>query len=104
VPPLCLDALLGYVQFIYDRLDDEPVQGDYPPQELLRSQRITKKIIIKGAQLFNENPKGGIAYLAEHGIIEDPTNPVLVARFLKGSARLSKKVLGDFISKRDNEE
>ncbi|KAJ5315468.1 hypothetical protein N7476_005775 [Penicillium atrosanguineum] len=104
VPPLCLDALLGYVQFIYDRLDDEPVQGDYPPQELLRSQRKTKKLIIKGAQLFNESPKRGIAYLAEHGIIEDPKNPVQVARFLKGSARLSKKVLGEFISKRDNEE
>jgi len=104
VPPLCLDALLGYVQFIYDRLDDEPVQGDYPPPELLRNQRQTKKIIIKGAQLFNENPKGGIAYLAERGIIEDPKNPVLVAQFLKGTARLSKKVLGDFISKRDNEE
>ncbi|KAJ5140035.1 hypothetical protein N7448_003443 [Penicillium atrosanguineum] len=86
VPPLCLDALLGYVQFIYDRLDDEP------------------KLIIKGAQLFNESPKRGIAYLAEHGIIEDPKNPVQVARFLKGSARLSKKVLGEFISKRDNEE
>ncbi|KAJ5122311.1 hypothetical protein N7526_009248 [Penicillium atrosanguineum] len=75
-----------------------------PPQELLRSQRKTKKLIIKGAQLFNESPKRGIAYLAEHGIIEDPKNPVQVARFLKGSARLSKKVLGEFISKRDNEE
>lgn len=104
VPPLCLDALLGYVQFIYDRLDDEPAQGDYPPQDLLRSQRNTKKIIIKGAQMFNENPKAGIAYLADHGIIEDPKNPVLVARFLKGTGRLSKKVLGDYISKRDNEE
>ncbi|KAJ5690269.1 hypothetical protein N7462_004661 [Penicillium macrosclerotiorum] len=104
VPPLCLDALLGYVQFIYDRLDDDPVQGDYPPQERLRSQRKTKKIIIKGAQMFNENPKAGIAWLAEHGVIEDANNPVLVARFLKGTGRLSKKVLGDFISKRDNEE
>lgn len=104
VPPLCLDALLGYVQFIYDRLDDEPVQGDYPPLERLRSQRKTKKIIIKGASMFNEDPKAGIAYLASHGIIEDPKDPVLVARFLKGTARLSKKVLGDFISKRDNEE
>lgn len=104
VPPLCLDSLLGYVQFIYDRLDDEPVQGDYPPQERLREQRKTKKIIVKGASLFNEDPKGGIAYLASHGIIEDSENPVLVARFLKGTGRLSKKVLGDFISKRDNEE
>ena len=104
VPPLCLDSLLGYVQFIYDRLDDEPVQGDYPPQEFLRNQRKTKKLIIKGAQMFNENPKAGIAYLAEHGIIKDPKDPVLVAKFLKGTSRLSKKVLGDFISKRDNEE
>ncbi|KAJ5945829.1 hypothetical protein N7454_002668 [Penicillium verhagenii] len=104
VPPLCLDSLLGYVQFIYDRIDEEPIQGDYPQREHLRKQRKTKKIIIKGAQMFNENPKAGIAYLAEHGIIEDPSNPVLVARFLKGTTRLSKKVLGDFISKRDNEE
>ncbi|KAJ5719445.1 hypothetical protein N7493_007900 [Penicillium malachiteum] len=104
VPPLCLDSLLGYVQFIYDRLDDEPVQGEYPPQERLRTQRRTKKLIIKGAQMFNENPKAGIAYLAEHGIIEDARDPVLVARFLKGTTRLSKKVLGEFISKRDNEE
>lgn len=104
VPPLCLDALLGYVQFLYDRMNDEPVQGNYPPLESLRRQRKTKKLIIKGAQMFNEEPKAGIAYLTNHGIIEDAKNPVLVARFLKGTGRLSKKVLGDFISKRDNEE
>ncbi|CAG8084097.1 unnamed protein product [Penicillium salamii] len=104
VPPLCLDALLGYVQFVYDRLDDEPVQGDYPPQERLRKQRETKKLIIKGAQIFNEDPKKGISFLSGHGVIEDVKNPVLVARFLKGTSRLSKKVLGEYISKRGNEE
>ncbi|CAG8270358.1 unnamed protein product [Penicillium olsonii] len=104
VPPLCLDALLGYVQFVYDRLDDEPVQGDYPPQERLRKQRETKRLIIKGAQIFNEDPKKGISFLGGHGVIEDVKNPVLVARFLKGTSRLSKKVLGEYISKRGNEE
>ncbi|KAF7720322.1 Sec7 domain-containing protein [Penicillium ucsense] len=104
VPPLCLDSLLGYVQFLYDRMDDGPNQGDYPPLERLRTQRRTKKLIIKGANLFNEDPKAGIAYLESHGIIEDAKNPVLVARFLKGTGRLSKKVLGEFISKRNNEE
>jgi brefeldin A-resistance guanine nucleotide exchange factor 1 len=104
VPPLCLDALLGYVQFLYDRMNDEPVQGGYPPLERLRSQRKTKKLIIKGAQMFNEEPKAGIAYLANHGIIEDAKDPVQVARFLKGTGRLSKKVLGEFISKRNNED
>ncbi|CAI7608892.1 unnamed protein product [Penicillium discolor] len=104
VPPLCLDSLLGYVQFVHDRLDDEPIQGDYPPQETLKKQRHTKKLIIKGAQIFNEDPKKGIAFLVSHGVIEDANNPVLVARFLKGTTRLSKKVLGEYISKRGNEE
>ncbi|EAU37045.1 conserved hypothetical protein [Aspergillus terreus NIH2624] len=103
VPPLCLDALLGYVQFIYDRLDDEPVFDCFPSTDVLRSQRKTKKIIIHGAQKFNEDPKAGIAYLAAQGIIENPDDPVLVAKFLKGTSRLSKKVLGEFISKRSNE-
>ncbi|KAK1146081.1 GDP/GTP exchange factor for ARF [Aspergillus melleus] len=103
VPPLCLDALLGYIQFVYDRMDDEPVQAGFPAREDLKTQRKTKKIIIAGAQKFNEDPKAGIAYLAAHGIIENPDDPILVARFLKGTTRLSKKVLGEFISKRSNE-
>ena len=103
VPPLCLDALLGYVQFIADRLGDEPRIEGYPDRAKLREQRAKKKVIIRGATKFNENPKAGIAYLAAQGIIDDPEDPVSVARFLKGTARISKKVLGEFISKRSNE-
>ena len=103
VPPLCLDALLSYVQFIYDRLDQEPNYEDFPDLGRLKKQRITKRIIVRGCQKFNEDPKGGIEYLASQGIIEDPNDPVLVARFLKGTTRISKKVLGDYISKRSNE-
>ncbi|OJJ50935.1 hypothetical protein ASPZODRAFT_55909 [Penicilliopsis zonata CBS 506.65] len=102
VPPLCLDALLSYVQFIYDRLEDEPRTEGFPDLAQLHAQRRTKKIIIQGAQKFNENPKAGIAYLAAQGIIADPNDPVLVARFLKGTTRLSKRVLGDYLTKRAN--
>lgn len=104
VPPLCLDSLLGYVQFISDRLEDKPKFEGYPDPEQLKRQRETKKIIIKGATKFNEDPKAGIAYLASQGIIENPEDPSLVARFLKGTARVSKKVLGEFISKRTKEQ
>src|SRR6202008_2061642 len=72
VPPLCLDALLGYVQFIAERLDDKPKFDSYPDRVRLREQRRTKKIIIQGAAKFNENPKAGIAYLNSRGIIDDP--------------------------------
>lgn len=103
VPPLCLDALLGYVQFIADRLDDKPSFEGYPSREKLREQRQRKRIIIKGATKFNENPKAGLAYLTSQGIIEDVNDAASVAKFLKGTTRISKKVLGEFISKKGNE-
>jgi len=103
VPPLCLDSLLGYVQFIADRLDDDPVTEGLPRLEALREQRIKKQIIIRGATKFNESPKGGLAFLASQGIIENIDDPMSITRFLKGTSRIDKKVLGEFISKRSNE-
>ncbi|ORY59461.1 Sec7 domain-containing protein [Pseudomassariella vexata] len=105
VPPLCLDALLGHIQFIADRLDDEPAVEGYPDQERLREQRRRKRHIIKGTSKFNEKPEKGLVYLQSQGIIKDVKDPVSVARFLKGSSsRVSKKVLGEYLSKRGNDE
>lgn len=102
VPPLCLDSLLTYVQCIADRL---AMQSTNPIHDLqkLREQRLRKKVIVKGVARFNEEPKAGIAYLVTHGIIDNPDDHVQVARFLKGTTRISKKVLGDFLSKKSNE-
>ncbi|KAH9882098.1 hypothetical protein J1614_001270 [Plenodomus biglobosus] len=103
VPPLCLDALLGFVQSIADRLDEEPVTEGFPSADSLRHQRARKKIIIKGATKFNEKPKAGIAFLASQGIIKDAEDPRCIAEFVKGTTRVDKKVLGEFISKKGNE-
>ena len=103
VPPLSLDSLLGYVQFIAERLDDEPVSSSYPDIRRLREQRARKKIIVKGAMRFNADPRDGIAYLAANGIIDNPNNPQSVAAFMKSTTRIAKKKLGEFISKRDQE-
>ncbi|KAK9770576.1 putative SEC7 domain-containing protein [Seiridium cardinale] len=104
VPPLCLDALLGYIQFIADRLGDEPVYEGYPDATKLRQQRLRKKAIITGANRFNEKPEKGLMYLQAEGIIDDASNPLSVARFLKGTSRISKLKLGEYISKRGNEK
>jgi brefeldin A-resistance guanine nucleotide exchange factor 1 len=104
VPPLCLDALLGYVGFIADRLDRVPIHDGYPDTNHLKKQRERKKLIIRGAAKFNEKQKAGIAYLASQNIIDNPDNPVSVAKFLKGTSRISKKVLGEFLSKKSNED
>ncbi|KAI9800297.1 MAG: GDP/GTP exchange factor for ARF [Piccolia ochrophora] len=103
VPPLCLDALLGYVHFLAERMSEKPVTQGYPDAAHLRKQRSLKQIIIRGTSKFNENPKAGIAYLASQGIIGDPNNPHAVTRFLKGTTRVSKKILGEYLSKKSHE-
>lgn len=103
VPPLCLDALLRYIQNIAERLDQPARMEGYPDPEALREQRRRKKLIIKGMSKFNENPRGGLAFLAEKGIIESTTAPNAVVSFLKSTSLASKKVLGEYLSKRGNE-
>lgn len=103
VPPLCLDALLRYISFIAERLDQPPKTEGYPDPEYLRDQRRRKKLIVKGTSKFNENPRGGLAFLHDKGIIESTTDPNCVAQFLRSTSLVSKKVLGDFLSKRGNE-
>ena len=71
--------------------------------KLLRYQRARKKLIKSGATKFNDDPKAGVAYLVKNGIIKDPDDPVQIAQFLKGTSHVSKKVLGEFLTKRSNE-
>ncbi|KAH6856483.1 hypothetical protein B0I37DRAFT_396130 [Chaetomium sp. MPI-CAGE-AT-0009] len=103
VPPLCLDALLRFIQFIAERLDQTPEMDGYPDPAELREKRRRKKLIIKGTSKFNESPKGGLAYLQEKGVIEDAADPLCVATFLQGTSRVNKKMLGEFLSKKGNE-
>ncbi|KAL1876336.1 hypothetical protein VTK73DRAFT_9579 [Phialemonium thermophilum] len=103
VPPLCLDALLRYIQYIAERLHDAPATAGFPEPETLRERRQRKKLIVRGTNKFNENPKGGLAYLQEKGIIDNVDNSVSVAKFLKSTSRVNKKVLGDFLSKKGSE-
>ncbi|KAL1841846.1 hypothetical protein VTJ49DRAFT_6523 [Mycothermus thermophilus] len=104
VPPLCLDALLRFIQYTAERLDQTPETEGYPDPAVLRERRRRKKLIIKGTNMFNDNPKAGLAYLEEKGIIDSVSDPVCVAKFLKRTSRVNKKILGEFLSKKGNEK
>ena len=103
VPPLCLDALLGYVSSIVGRLDKDS-EDHNGERRTLQEQRNRKKIIIQGAAKFNDKPAAGVEFLASKGIITNTSNVQSVASMLRGTSRLSKAVLGDFVSKKSNEQ
>jgi brefeldin A-resistance guanine nucleotide exchange factor 1 len=106
VPPLCLNAMLQYVDSIVLRLDytaDTPVSTSAPVPEDLRRRREKKSHVVEGASRFNESPREGLQYLCNHGIISSSADPQSVSLFLRLSHRISKKVLGEFLSKKGNE-
>ncbi|KIV87306.1 hypothetical protein PV11_02861 [Exophiala sideris] len=103
VPPLCLDSLLSFVQFMAERLGQEAPAGTDERIEKMRHQRVRKRIIKSGASKFNDDPKAGIAFLVKSGIIENPDDPLQVAQFLKGTSYVSKKTLGEFLTKKNND-
>jgi len=104
VPPLCLDSLLTFIQSMAERIDQPRGATTNSRIEHLRNQRKRKKIIKSGSLKFNDNPKAGIAFLTKNGIIENPDDPVQIAKFLKSTSHVSKKVLGEFITKKTNQE
>jgi golgi-specific brefeldin A-resistance guanine nucleotide exchange factor 1 len=73
------------------------------PEKVL-ARRARKQIIIQGASKFNSSPKEGLAYLAQQGILDKDLNVQSVARFLKKSSRLSKRIVGEYIAKPSNAE
>lgn len=102
VPPLCLDSLLTFVQSLAERVDQKASTMASIRVSELQQQRTRKKIIKTGATKFNDKPKAGIAFLASNGIIANPDDPMQIARFLKSTTHISKKVLGEFLTKKDN--
>ncbi|GJN88850.1 hypothetical protein Rhopal_001821-T1 [Rhodotorula paludigena] len=71
--------------------------------EVARS-KANKRLLLEGAAAFHRKPKVGLRFLEEHGIIcLDPKvpRPESLARFLKTTPRLDKRLLGEFILRPD---
>ncbi|KAI0374734.1 Sec7-domain-containing protein [Pilatotrama ljubarskyi] len=106
---LCLDLILAFVGRMAARA--EGAREEWPPlfpsPEDLQRTKSQKKLILAGAARFNAKPKTGLAFLEENKLIygdPDEPRPLSLAKFLKSSARIDKRLLGDFISKPENIE
>lgn len=104
VPPLCLDALLGYISLVDSRLElttEQPSPGMPDPARLSESRR-RKELIVRSAAKFNEDPKTGVQFLKENNVIDAENDTSSLALFLFSCGRINKQLLGDYISKPKN--
>ncbi|XP_074531303.1 Golgi-specific brefeldin A-resistance guanine nucleotide exchange factor 1 isoform X2 [Halichoeres trimaculatus] len=75
-----------------------------PDSQELLDIRTKKKLLITGTELFNQKPKKGIQFLQEKGLLSDPIDINQVAQWLRENPRLDKKMIGEYISDRNNME
>ncbi|KAJ7168148.1 hypothetical protein C8R43DRAFT_983232 [Mycena crocata] len=109
---LCLDLLLAFVNDMAARADGSAQSWPtgFPEPESLIQAKSQKKLIVTAAARFNDKPKKGVAFLEENQLIYSdlPHNAPESAKahnlavFLKGCARLDKRLLGDYLSREEN--
>lgn len=55
-----------------------------------------------GTEHFNHKPKKGIQFLQEHGVLKSELDPQEIVTFLRENPNLDKKMIGEYISSRNN--
>ncbi|CCH44065.1 ARF guanine-nucleotide exchange factor 2 [Wickerhamomyces ciferrii] len=102
VPPICLEGIVSFVNKLYEHIKITDRDDLKEPHELfLKKQK--KKEFIGATSIFNKKPKDGLKALEDKGFIKSATDLDEVATFFyEKSSRLDKKVLGEFLAKRDN--
>ncbi|EED83660.1 predicted protein [Postia placenta Mad-698-R] len=106
---LCLDLVLSFVNHMAFRAQGQtdPWSTAFTSPKELQHTKSRKKLLLTGTARFNAKPKTGIAFLEENKLIyTDPNEPrpLSLAKFLKSSARMDKRLLGDFLSRQENNE
>ncbi|KAG8217297.1 hypothetical protein J3R82DRAFT_5392 [Butyriboletus roseoflavus] len=108
---LCLDMLLAFVNDMAARArgENEAWKPDFESPEQLLQNKSRKKLVLTGAARFNSKPKLGLAFLEEYKLIYSDLSPEVsrtksLAKFLKSSTRLDKRLLGDYLSRPENLE
>ncbi|KAI5108102.1 Golgi-specific brefeldin A-resistance guanine nucleotide exchange factor 1 isoform X1, partial [Silurus meridionalis] len=76
----------------------------FPDSQELINIKNKKKLLITGTEQFNQKPKKGIQFLQEKGLLSSPMDTGEVAQWLRENPRLDKKMIGEFISDRNNTE
>lgn len=80
----------------------QKVSEKIPTHEDLMAVKNIKKWLPQGTEYFNQKPKKGIQFLQEHGVLKSEMDPEEICHFLRENPGLDKKMIGEFISGRNN--
>lgn len=73
-----------------------------PPLDDLLAKKSIKKWLPQGTEHFNIKPKKGIQFFQEHGVLKSDSDNQEIALFLRENPALDKKMIGEYISNRNN--
>ncbi|WFD35252.1 GDP/GTP exchange factor for ARF [Malassezia cuniculi] len=96
------DLVLSFVNRMAQRLDAPVSADDAALRDKLHSQHERKALLARCAAEFNRKPAAGIASLEAAGLVDVNARANSIARFLKESADVDKRLLGDYLSRPDN--
>jgi brefeldin A-resistance guanine nucleotide exchange factor 1 len=101
VPLMCLEAVLGYLEFTMSRLSRKDQDGTKLAR-IARKLRARKKLVIEASEKFNKAPLEGLEFLVENKLITADTIEGKVEFLHSSGGRLDKKLLGEFLAKPSN--
>ncbi|KNE68002.1 hypothetical protein AMAG_19831 [Allomyces macrogynus ATCC 38327] len=90
---------LDFVHHLLLMLDRAPTQVD----EGLRAQRARKLVLKRGLDLFATSPEKALDYFVAQGLIPAGKPADAVAAFLFTSPGIDKRMVGEYLSKKDKE-
>lgn len=104
VPPICLEGILSLIAGINDRIKSSTTETLIALHPLILDKE-QKTSFVKCTDIFNDNPKKGVAALADKKFISNINDVHELAQFFfHKSTRLNKKVLGEYLAKPSNVE
>ncbi|XP_047109298.1 Golgi-specific brefeldin A-resistance guanine nucleotide exchange factor 1 isoform X1 [Schistocerca piceifrons] len=101
VESLAAAEILKYGQHT-SRFGRQKISENIPSHEQLMAIKHKKKLLATGTEHFNSKPKKGIQFLQDHHLLSTPLDPQEVVQFLRENPRLDKKMIGEYISNRNN--
>ncbi|GMS87930.1 hypothetical protein PENTCL1PPCAC_10105, partial [Pristionchus entomophagus] len=71
-----------------------------PPLSEVIERKKRKKLLIEATDIFNKNPKKGIDFLRERGLLEGAEPTAAIVEWLRANPRLDKAMIADYICNR----